>query len=377
MKKAILALGLALLLLAAAVTISGCVQEPQGETVKIGAIYQETGNGAAWGEKAEKGLMLAVEKINGEGGIHGMPVEIIFEDSKSTVKDAVTSMEKLATVDGVKAVLSQQSSIVMALSPIANGKKVILMDSGSTTPAYVSPDDFTFRVSYNATYFAKEIASFLNKKGVKSLAGLHVNNDYGLAMTNAYKGHFNGAIVAEEIFGEEETDFRTQIQKIKEANPDAVVYTSSPAQAGIMLRQKKEQGLESTFYTDIYSIEYPEVLESAGNAAEGTIYVSQYYDTNRTDSVFKEFNGKFIERYGEVSDPLAAQAYDGLLVLAFAMNQCQNQEDTECIKEKLFSIKDFQGVIGPITFDNFGEIKERPTVLKTVKNGEFVLYEGS
>ena len=305
-----------------------------------------------------------------------MPVEIIFEDSKSTVKDAVTAMEKLTTVDGVKAILSQQSSIVVALSPIANGKKALLMDTGSTTPAYASPDDFTFRVSYNAAYFAKEIADLLNKRGVKSFAGLYVNNDYGLAMMNAYKEYFNGAIVAEESFGEEETDFRTQIQKIKEAKPAAVVYASNPTQAGIILKQKKEQGLESTFYTDIYSIEYPDVLEIAGNAAEGVIYVAQYYDTNRTEQVFKEFNEKFVERYGEISDPLAAQAYDGLLILAFAMNQCQNPDDTECLKEKLFSIKDFQGVIGPITFDNFGEVKERPTALKTVKNGEFVKYEG-
>jgi branched-chain amino acid transport system substrate-binding protein len=344
------------------------------KVIRIGTIYQETGSGADWGEKAERGIKLAAEKINNEGGINGKAIEIIYEDSKSNVTDAVTAMTKLINVNGVKAVLSQQSGVVVALSPIANNNKIILIDTGATTPAYTSPNDFTFRVSYSASYFAKEITEYLNEKGIKTMGILYVNNDYGLAMLNAYKKYFKGKIIAAESFTQDDVDFKTQIQKIKNANPEIFVYVSDPKQAGIILKQKKELGLNQPVYTDTYAIEYQSTLSIAGDAAEGVIYVSPYYDTSRTDSVFREFNDKFLEKYGEVSNSLSAQAYDGLIVLAYAMRQCENPIDTNCIKDKLYSIDNFQFVISNITFDENGEVTERPTILKTVKNGQFVPF---
>lgn len=351
-------------------------REPKEEgVVKIGTIYQQTGGGADWGERAERGIRLAVEKINSEGGIQGKLIEIIYEDSKSNAEGAVTAMNKLINIDTVKAVLSQQSSVVVSLSPIANNNKVILIDTGATTPVYISPNDFTFRVSYSAPYFAKKISELFNEKETQTMGILYVNNDYGLGMLNTYEEYFKGNIVVAETFLETDTDFKTQIQKIKEANPEVIVYAAQINQVGILLKQIKELGLNQKLYTDVYAIEYPSVLEVAGDAAEGVIYVSQLYDTNRTDSAFKEFNDRFLEKYGEISNPLSAQAYDGLLVLVHAMNQCESSSNTDCIKEKLYELKNFQGVIGSISFDKNGEVQERPVIVKTVRNGEFVPYE--
>lgn len=345
--------------------------EQEEQPIKIGTIYQETGSGADWGEKAEKGIKIATEKINSQGGIHGSEIEIIYEDSKSNASDAVSAMNKLVSIDDVKVILSQQSSVVVSLSPVANNNQVILMDTGATTPAYISPDDFTFRVSYSAPHFARKISSHLDKKGIESMAILYVNNDFGTGMFNTYQEVFKGEIIAQESFLETDVDFKTQIQKIKEADPEVVVYVAQVKQAGILLKQIAELGLEKPLYTDIYSIEYPAVLEVAKEAAEGVIYASQYYDTKRTDSVFKEFNDSFREGYKEISDPLSAQAYDGLMVLADVMNKCDNPEDTECLKTELFNLQAFSGVVGPITFDENGEVIERPTLLKTVKDGQF------
>jgi branched-chain amino acid transport system substrate-binding protein len=344
--------------------------------VKIGAIFQETGSGSDYGLQATRGVDLAVEKINSLDGIKGRLVKIIYEDSKSDPKDGVSALQKLMTIDDVKVVLSQQSSVVLALSPIANSNKVILMDVGSTTPLYSSPDDFTFRSSYPASYFAREIAFLLNKKNIQSIGILHVDNDYGLAMANAYKNNFNGKVVAEEKFSQDSADFRTQLEKIKSANPEVIVYTAQSTQAGSLLKQKKELGLKQPTYTDFYSIEYPAVLQTAGDAANGIIYAAQNYDINSSNPVFKDFNNDFVKKYGVISNPLSAQSYDAVMILAFVMNQCSELENTECIKNQLFEVQDFPGIIGPVSFDKNGDVKERPVALKTVKNGEFVLWGG-
>lgn len=344
------------------------------EVIKIGAIYQLTGGGADWGDRAIKGLYIAADEINKNGGIYGKPVEIILEDSRSNAKDAVTAMNKLVTIENVKIVLSQQSPVVVALSPIANKNKIILIDTGSVTTAYITPDDYTFRTSYGAPYFAKSIISILNKESINSIGVLYVNNDYGLGMLNTYKELFKGKIVAES-FSPEDTDFRTQILKIKIADPEVIIYSSNPKQAGVLLKQIKELGLKKPIYTDVYAIEYPLVLDIAGDAAEDVIYISQYYNTNRTDKVFQEFNNEFVNKYNEISNALSAQTYDGLMVLAYVMKQCKNPLNTDCIKDKLYKLENFQGAIGSISFDRNGEVKERPVTVKTVKNGEFVPYE--
>jgi branched-chain amino acid transport system substrate-binding protein len=286
-------------------------------------------------------------------------------------------MQKLITIDNIRVVLSQQSSTVLALSPVANNNKVILMDVGSTTPLYASLDDYTFRVSYPASLLARGTASALNKKGIQKLGLLYVDNDYGSAMANEYKKNFKGSIVAEQKFSQESTDFRTQLEKIKATNPDALAITAQSSQTGLILKQKKELNLMQPIYSDTYTMEYPAVLQAAGDAAEGVIYSAQYYDLNNSDSVFKEFNDVFVKKYNQISNPLSAQTYDGLMVLAFAMSQCKNPEDTDCIKNKLFETENFHGVTGNLSFDRYGEGKEKAIVLKTVKNGSFVVVEES
>ncbi len=342
--------------------------------IKIGAIYQLTGGGADWGDRAIKGLNIAADEINKTGGIKGKFVEVILEDSQSNAKDAVTAMNKLIAIENIKVVLSQQSPVVVSLSPIANNNKIVLVDTGSVTPVYITPGDYTFRTSYGAPYFAKSITSVLNKKGVRSMGILYVNNDYGVGMLNTYKEMFKGRIVAES-FGQDDTDFRTQIQKVKTANPEIIIYSADPKQAGVLLKQLKEFGLEKPIYTDVYAIEYSSILEVAGEAAEGVIYVSQYYDTDRTDKVFQKFNNEFVDRYNKNSNALSAQTYDALMILAYVMKQCKDPLDTDCIKDKLYKLEDFPGVIGSISFDKNGEIKERPIIVKTIKNGQFVPYE--
>lgn len=362
------------------VTVSYFVSKGPGqpaltEPIKIGAIYQLTGSGAQWGEQAIQGINIAVEEVNSRGGVNGRLIEVIYEDSESIAKGGVNAMHKLINTGDVKIVLAQQSPVVVALSPLANDNKVVLMDTGSTTPAYISPNDFTFRVSYSASHFAKRISDFLNKKDIKKLGLLYTQDDYGIGMLDSYKKFFSGEIVVAESFLPEDTDFRTQIQKVKNATPQAVVLVASPQQSGILLKQAMELSLNVSIYSDTYTIAYPNVLENAGGTAEGVIFAEQEYDINRTDSVFANFNKRFRDKYGTDSNPLSAQAYDGFNIVMRAVEICKSSDNTECIKSELFKLEEFPGVVGLITFDQNGEVLSRPTVLKVVKNGQFVRYE--
>jgi branched-chain amino acid transport system substrate-binding protein len=90
--------------------LSGCQKIRTEETYQIGAVLPLTGNIAFLGEPVKKAMDMAVQDINGGGGISGKPLEIIYEDSKGDPKAAVTAMNKLTTVDKVPMVVRDRKS---------------------------------------------------------------------------------------------------------------------------------------------------------------------------------------------------------------------------------------------------------------------------
>src|SRR3989344_1617014 len=100
--------------------------------IKIGADFALSGSVAVYGEWASKGVNLALEEIN-KGS---KKLEIIYEDNKGQPKDAVTAYNKLRNIDHVDYVLTFQSSVALAIAPLANQDKVIQIDVSATTPDY-------------------------------------------------------------------------------------------------------------------------------------------------------------------------------------------------------------------------------------------------
>ncbi|MBI4171021.1 MAG: ABC transporter substrate-binding protein [Candidatus Aenigmarchaeota archaeon] len=346
----------------------------RAETIKIGTDYALTGNLARYGDWATRGINLAAEEINSQGEINGEHVEIIFEDSKGQPSDAVTAYNKLKNVDGVKYVITFQSSVALAVAKLANEDKIVQMDVSATTPSYSTPDDYTFRSGIVATQLAKESADVLFNKLNATKAGiLYINNDFGRGMLNVFKNSYKGEIAAEESFDQDTSDFRTQLLKLKEANVSTIFLVSHIKEGGILVRQAREMGLNAKFFSDVYSVEGPEFINTAKDAAEGIIYVSPKFDVNGTDPAVSSFVTRYREKYGEEPVVFAAQAYDGLIALAKALKNCK-YEDTDCVRQELMKL-DMEGASGHIKFDINGDV-QKPVELKIISNGTYMTYGG-
>ena len=169
-------------------------------------------------------------------------------------------------------------------------------------------------------------------------------------------------------------DFRTQIAKLKNLKPNAMVLISLQKETPFLLRQMDQLGFDIPIYTDVYVAELQDNLNIP--ASEKMIYVKPSIAEEEKNSRVKEFNNNYKNKYGKEPDFIAAQSYDGFYLLAEAMKKCDNSEDTLCVKDNLGKIKNFQGIIGDnIEFDINGDITGRSLELKTVKNGQFVKYE--
>lgn len=379
-----------LLILSIAIVLlisSGCTQEEpsastegggvsQKASVKIGAILPLTGDIAEYGRRCRDGIDLAVEHVNGSGGIAGGPIEVIYEDSRGLPRDGVSAIQKLINVDRVAVIVGAvSSSVTLAVEPIATRNKVILFSPASSSPKLTGISQYFFRNWPSDVYEATVLAEFVRSTlDLESVAVLYVNNDYGIGLKDEFARRFaelGGAINVSETYAQSATDFRTQLAKIKATTPEGIYLAGYHREMALATKQIRELGIPAQILGDAdYGVE--ELLDIAGSAAEGAIYSMPEYDSEAGSDAVLAFSAAFKKRYGRSPSIFEANAYDAIRILCEAIEACD--VNTDCIAEHIASLSSYQGASGDISF---GESREviKPVTIKTVRNGQFVSYE--
>jgi branched-chain amino acid transport system substrate-binding protein len=342
----------------------------------IGAIVPLTGDAAAYGEPIKQAEDLAVEEINAAGGINGRPLKIIYEDGACSPKGATTAAQKLISIDNVKVIIGGLcSGETLGAAPVAEAAKVILFSPGSGSPDVTNAGDYIFRNFPSDATSGSKVAKAAIANGHKKIVILSESTDYAQAVKRVFKETYEkegGVVVADEMFASDSSDYRSQITKMKYANPDGIyLVAQTPAKYSIALKQLRESGLTQQLYTNEWAAA-EDVLKERAKEIEGAVYAEPAFDENAPKT--KEFLDKLRARNnGELSGALPpvyfATAYDAVYVLKEAMDVCG--EDTDCIKTQLYSVKNREGTTGALTIDRNGD-PEFAYVLKTIKNGQVV-----
>lgn len=349
----------------------GCGKKEEG-VIKIGVITPLSGGGATYGEATKRGVDLAVARINASGGINGQPLAILYEDSKIDPQEGTKVIQKLISVDKVPVILGAfGSSVSLAIAPIAERNKVVLLSASSTADALRDAGDYFFRnVPPNARQGRSAARFVLEKLSMKSGAVLYMNNDYGISLTESFKQFFSehgGAVAITDSYDPGGVDFRSQLTKIKAEKPQFVFYPGHYQESGLILKQARELGLNVPFIGGDGSYS-PELVSIAGNAAEGTYYTLMAMGYGVADAEIESFLTAYDSAYGGQPDVYSAYAYDAIQVIADAIRT--GGYTAEGIKSALYSTRDFKGVTGYTTFDRYGEV-DKEFYIYEVMEGEF------
>lgn len=343
--------------------------------IKIGVITALTGPGAEYGTATQKGLDLAVQKINNEGGINGRLMRLIYEDDKCDSQTSLVALQKLTGVDKTNIIIgSVCSSVVLTMAPVVQEKNLLLISSGASNPK-ISQYPNVFRTwpsdALQGEFLAKFIAETMK---LKRVGIIFLNNDYGVGLRDAFQKDFQqkgGNMVAAEAMAIDESDARTQLGKIKSANPEGVFLATYARQMGIILKQAKELGFSAQFFGG-EGTQDPSVIEIGKEGAEGLIGTVPATANSQTRD---KFLADFQKTYNEEPGITADSAYDIPFILKEVMQKCNNYSDIDCLKDNLLQIKDFSGASGIINFDANGDLVGKTYNLITIKNGQFVPYE--
>ena len=337
------------------------------EDITFGAILPLTGGASFWGESAQKGIQLAVRDVNDKGGIKGRKINVIFEDSACDPKQSINAFKKLTEINGVTAVIGDIcSSGTLALAPLAEEQKKILITPCSEASAISEAGDFVFRTWMPNGAQGAALAAHAHQKGLNNIALLSINTDLGESIGLAVQKtvtNLGGKVVIWEKYSPETTDFRTSLQKAKDKNPDAIFIAGHEPDSILLVKQIREMNLDILIFADS-TINTPSSFEALGADAEGILF-ADIEDT--TTAAFRarwkqEFN---IEWPGATS--CASVAYDDISILADAIQTVGT--DSEKIKKHFHTFKDFNGVSGPITFDSNGDLI-RTNKIYRIENGK-------
>lgn len=228
----------------------GCSKkQPEPEEIKIGVVLPLTGDGAAYGQKEKNGITLAINETTRAGGIRGKRIKAIYEDSQAIPALAVSAIQRLISAENVQAVIGDAfSSPTLAMVPIANQSKVILVSPTASSPALSGSSEYFFRVWPSDVAEGRVIAEVaVNRMKLKTFAVLSGNNDYAKGLKEVFIPTIKSLgsnVTITEMYNDGDSDFRAQLSKIKEASPDALYMVGYYKDFGKILIQAKEIGLE-------------------------------------------------------------------------------------------------------------------------------------
>ena len=356
--------------------LMSCVKETPDAEIKLGAILPLSGDAASYGEALKTGMDLALDEINAEG-IHGKKLNIIYEDSQGSPKNAIASFNKLAFTDKVQMIIGDMfSASTLAIAPIAEKQKVVLLSPTASAVELTRSGDYIFRIYPSDLYDGEYLASF-SKNGLKAKTAsiIYLQVTSISSISQIYKKRFEelgGNVLSLDSYKEGDTDFRSQLLKAKKVDADVIFIPGYLREMAMLLKQAKELGIKKKFIS-ISTFFDPKILELAGNAANGVIFSAPVFDPDSTSSEIKHFVSLFESKQKYKPDILAGYGYDVLNIAARALKQTPSIKG-ESIKTSLYNIKYFPGVTGNSTFDANGDVIKELRMM-TVSDGVFKAYE--
>lgn len=351
------------LALAALVIVIGGVwyfhsKSSDSQTIKIAALLSMTGDGATWGENAQKAIQLATEEVNQSGGINGKKVEVTYEDTATDPKKAVSAFQLATSIDHTTAVIGPLlQTEVTAIMPL-------IEQTGTPTiaPSYVplqNRKDLSnpLFVWLDAQVEAERIAQYVYDQGIRKVAVVGTKDTWEMTVSSAFSKKFEslgGTITDTEIVLPTSADMRLQTTKIVASKPEAV-FLGTYYQFVHSADELHNLGYQGK----LYSIEVDGDLarQTSGSVSDLQFIAPDYYTTS--------FVSKFTEKYGTAPGLPAGQAYDAASILFSFLKKSTDKNE---LLAQMRDFKGYDGVSGKLQIAPDGKTN-LPTALFDLKEG--------
>jgi branched-chain amino acid transport system substrate-binding protein len=346
------------------------------QEISIAVAGPMTGQLATIGDQFRQGAEAAAKAINAKGGVAGKQIKIVIEDDACDPKQAISVANRIVA-NGIKFIDGHAcSGSSIPASAVYAEAGVLMMSPASSNPALT--DDAAkngwstimrlyTRDDAQGAYIGPWIAE--KYKG-KNVAVLHDKSAYGQGVADAVKATMNSSGLTEVFYegiNAGEKDYSALVTKLKDLKADVVYFGGYHPEAGLILRQAAEQNYKFQLIMPD-SIASPEFWQVAGPAGEGTMFVFPSDPQARPEA--KEAI-EAIKAGGFVPEGFTLFSYATIQAFAQGIERAGTDEDAAAVAAALKDGKSIQTVIGEVTFDEKGDLKNASYDINQWHDGKY------
>lgn len=329
------------------------------DTIKIGGIFEITGEVAEFGMKGENAVKLAVKEVNAKGGLLGKQIEYISADNKSEAGESTAAATKLITQDKVVAILGPMTTgATLAVIPVVTENKIPLVTPTATNTTITVTEsgqlnEWLFRACFIDPFQGEVAANYALDSIKAKTAALVIDQkgDYAKGLAASFKKVFEAAggevVASEQYVAGQDKDFRSILTNIRAKNPEVIFVPGYYGEAGLIVKQARELKIEAAMIGGDGWGTGP-IVEVAGAAAMNNTYYSDHVAAD--DPALAEFAKAYKAEYNQEVDSFATLAYDAATLLIDAIGRA-GSTDSEAIRSALESTTGLKGVSGEINID--------------------------
>lgn len=358
----------ALALLALALTAACAGRGSAGTTVRVGVIVPLTSGVPGAARSAVQGAQLAADEVNADRGA-GRRLVLTVVDDRGVPEEATRLFAEFAAQEVVAVVGPLTDPTTIAAAPAAERHRLVLISPGATGQLPYG-GHYVFRTALPARTQAQAVAAHLVERlGLRRIAIVHDSNDYGttaaLTFADAVRRR-GGQITSLRLYRDGDRDFTRHARGPVEEGAQAVFLAGYPDEGAQVLRALRAVAprLVVAGSDALYS---PDTLAWAGEAAAG-LYVPAGFAPDVPLPLVRDFVARYRERFGQAPDQFAAQAYDAVRLVAFAVRR--GGPDRVRVREAVAGVRRFPGVTGELAFDRWGD-PVRDVIITRVEGGRF------
>lgn len=376
---------------ALALAFGTAAAQAQDCKVTVGVVMELTGPAGEYGQAGAKSVEMAFRDINDAGGVKGCKLATDTRDSQSAGAVAVDAATQLVQLKKVPVVIGGiiSSVSIPILTSVTGPAKVVQVSPASSSPTLTAlgrdgkTNGIFFRTITSDALQGTAAAKYALDQGFKKIAVIHVNNDFGVNLygefAKAYKA-LGGEIVNVTPYNEKQASYDAEATAAMSSKPDGLYLIATPVDGATIARAWISKGGVAKFLLND-GMNSPDFITSVGakylNEAYGTSSgTSPTASTEYFNANYKAFSNI------DPSNPAADRAYDAGAIVGLAIAAAGSQEPL-AIRDAIFKVTDpagtpvhagkaefakalglikegkpvkYEGVIGPISFDKFGDI---------------------
>ncbi|MDG6907698.1 MAG: ABC transporter substrate-binding protein [Nitrososphaerota archaeon] len=329
--------------------------------IRVGVLEPLSGALAGPGTGMVDAIKLAALQINESGGIDGQPIKLIIDDVQTDPQTALSDLQNLYSVQGVQVVIGPPTTQqVLTIAQYATQNHILVVTSSATAGQITGLSPFIFRTVPSDNIQAQAVAAYINAKGYQRVAIVTRNDAFGQGLANSLQSLLGSKVVSTVLVTSGQSDYTSQMQQVKAANPDVIFYDEFVADGIVIFKNALSLGMQNiptvgsieledpSFFKDPLAAQYMAETNLTGPSAVSTANTAPYI----------QFASAFNKTFGFAPGLFTGTSYDAAMLAFNAIARAGTYNATAIASQMVPVSMSYVGPSGYLALNNQGDVTQ-------------------